>query len=335
MPSRPDFGSQMPAGSNKTMGAEQVQSSRADARSSRRPGRGLSGRHREWIAGYLFLAPDFVGLTAFVGLPMLLALAIGLFDVNGFGVFTFVGFANYRRMIADPLFWQCMRVTSGYVVMLVPALYVSGLGLALLVQRSDRVNAVIRAMFFAPQMVSVVVIAVIWQFFSGDKIGMAARLFSLLGLHNVSILGNPHLALFTVVFVSVWFLMGFYMLIFLGGLQDIPKEYYEAARIDGASPVQSFWHITLPMLRPTSFFVLLVSLVAAVAGSQAFDLVYVMTKGGPANSTQMMIIYIYQQAFQYSAFGYAAAMASILVILLLVLTGVLFLLTRGGRFHYE
>jgi multiple sugar transport system permease protein len=129
--------------------------------------------------------------------------------------------------------------------------------------------------------------------------------------------------------------MGFYMLIFLGGLQDIPAQYYEAARIDGATARQSFWHITLPLLRPTSFFVLLVSLVAAVAGSQAFDLVYVMTKGGPANSTQMMIIYIYQQAFQYSAFGYAAAMASILVVLLLALTGVLFLMTRGGRFDYE
>jgi multiple sugar transport system permease protein len=125
------------------------------------------------------------------------------------------------------------------------------------------------------------------------------------------------------------------MLIFLGGLQDIPKEYYEAARIDGATPVQSFWNITFPMLRPTSFFVLLVSIVAAVAGSQAFDLIYVMTKGGPANSTQVIIVYIYQQAFQYSAFGYAAAMASILVVILLVLTGILFLLTRGGRFQND
>jgi hypothetical protein len=119
------------------------------------------------------------------------------------------------------------------------------------------------------------------------------------------------------------------------GLQDIPKEYYEAAEIDGATPVQSFWNITFPLLQPTSFFVLLVSIVAAVAGSQAFDLIYVMTKGGPANSTQVIIVYIYQQAFQYSAFGYAAAMASILVVILLGLTGILFLLTRGGRFQHD
>jgi len=129
--------------------------------------------------------------------------------------------------------------------------------------------------------------------------------------------------------------MGFYMLIFIGGLQDIPREYYEAAEIDGAGRVQSFWHITLPLLRPTSFFVLLISLVASVAGSQAFDLIYVMTKGGPANSTSVLIFYIYQQAFQYSSFGYAGAMASIVVVILMLATAMLFLLTRGGRFNYE
>ncbi len=297
--------------------------------------RGLSGKHREWLAAYLFLAPDVLGLLVFVGLPMVLALVIGFFDVNGFGAFSFVGFDNYQRMAADPLFWQCLRVTALYVVLLVPALYISGLGLALLVQRTNRFNTVMRSMFFAPQMVSLVVIAVIWQLMSADKVGVIARTFSFFGLGGVSILGNPAFALYTVVVISVWFLMGFYMLIFLGGLQDIPKEYYEAAKIDGATPVQSFWNITFPMLRPTSFFVLLVSIVAAVAGSQAFDLIYVMTKGGPANSTQVIIVYIYQQAFQYSAFGYAAAMASILVVILLGLTGILFLLTRGGRFQHD
>lgn len=297
--------------------------------------RGLSARHREWLAAYLFLAPDVLGLLVFVGLPMVLALVIGFFDVNGFGAFSFVGFDNYRRMAADPLFWQCLRVTSLYVVLLVPALYICGLGLALLVQRTNRFNTVMRSMFFAPQMVSLVVIAVIWQLMSADKVGVIARTFSFFGLGGVSILGDPAFALYTVVVISVWFLMGFYMLIFLGGLQDIPKEYYEAATIDGATPVQSFWNITFPMLRPTSFFVLLVSIVAAVAGSQAFDLIYVMTKGGPANATQVIIVYIYQQAFQYSAFGYAAAMASILVVILLGLTGILFLLTRGGRFQHD
>jgi len=297
--------------------------------------RALSARHREWIAGYLFVSPDLIGLFAFVGLPMLLALFMGFFDVNGFGAINFVGIANYRRMAVDPRFWQSLRVTAVYVALLVPALFVTGLGLALLIQRASRFNSVMRAMFFAPQMVSLVVVAVVWQLMSSDKTGVVARAFAAVGISGVSILGDPTIALYTVVVVSVWFLMGFYMLIFLGGLQDIPREYYEAARMDGATASQCFWRVTFPLLRPTSFFVLLVSLVAAVTGTQAFDLIYVMTKGGPANSTEVLIVYIYQQAFQYGAFGYAGAMASVLVVILLLLTGVFFVLTRGGRFEYD
>jgi multiple sugar transport system permease protein len=296
---------------------------------------GLSMQQREALAGYLFIAPDFLGLLLFIGAPMILALTMGFFSVDGFGAFTFVGLDNYRKMLIDPTFWQCLKVTALYVVLIVPALYVTGLGLALLVQRTNRFNTVMRAMFFAPQMVSLVVIAVVWQLMSADKQGILARAFAAIGVNNLSLLGSPNLALYTIVFITVWFLMGFYMMIFLGGLQDIPREYYEAAEIDGASKVHRFWYITLPLLRPTSFFILLTSLVAAVAGSQAFDLIYVMTKGGPANATQVMVVYIYQQAFQFSAFGYAAAMASILVVILLLVTGVLFMLTRGGRFSYE
>ena len=129
--------------------------------------------------------------------------------------------------------------------------------------------------------------------------------------------------------------MGFYMLIFLGGLRDIPKEYYEAARIDGANALQSFLKITMPLLRPTSFFVLLVSTVTAVCGSQTFDLIYVMTRGGPANTTSLAIFYIYQQAFLFNEYGYAAAMASVFVVLLMGLTVLMFMLTRGGRFTYD
>jgi multiple sugar transport system permease protein len=298
-------------------------------------GHGLSARHREWIAGYLFVLPDALGLLVFVGGPMVLALSLGFFEVSGFGGYRFVGLANYRRMLADPLFLQSLRVTLTYVVMLVPSLYVAGLGLALLVQRGGRVSGFFRSLFFMPQTVSLVVVAIVWQVLLVDKIGVANRFASLFGAGSISWLGDPHWTLFALVVVSVWFLMGFYMLIFLGGLQDIPNEYYEAARIDGASPATSFWQITLPLLKPTSFFVLLVSTVTAVCGSQTFDLVYVMTKGGPANSTSLAVFYIYQQAFLFGEYGYAAAMASFLVLILLALTVLLFLLTRGGRFSYE
>jgi multiple sugar transport system permease protein len=297
--------------------------------------RTASHRRRDWLAGYLFVLPDALGLFTFVGLPMLLALAMGFFEVDGFGGYRFVGFANVHRMWLDPLFWQGAKVTLTYALMLVPALYVSGLGLALLVQRGGRFEAVMRSLFFAPQMVSLVVVAMVWQILLLDKVGLGARALGLVGIAAPSFLGDPNWALLTLVLVSVWFLMGFYMLIFLGGLQDIPRDYYEAAMLDGASAWKAFWFITLPLLKPTSFFVLLVSTVMAAAGGQVFDLIWVMTKGGPANSTSALIVYIYKQAFQFNAFGYASAMASLLVVMLMLVTLVLFLLTRGGRFQYD
>nr|WP_321984967.1 sugar ABC transporter permease [uncultured Lichenicoccus sp.] len=301
--------------------------------SSSRRGSGLTLRRRERIAGVLFVLPDLLGLALFAFLPMLLALGIGFFTVDGFDSYRFIGMANYRRMVHDQLFLQSQRVTPEYVAALAPSLYLSGLGLALLVQRQSRLSGLLRTMFFMPQMVSLVVVAIIWQVLLVDKLGIVSQGLSLFSVANLSLLGDPRFALASLVVISVWFLMGFYMLIFLGGLQDIPREYYEAARMDGATPVKSLFYITLPLLKPTSFFVLLVSAVAAVAGSQAFDLVYVTTKGGPANSTSFAIYYIYQEAFQYSEFGYASAMATTLVVMLMAMTLLLFALTHGGRFE--
>jgi multiple sugar transport system permease protein len=312
----------------------------ANARTGRRlrptPRRArLSQTKREWVAAYLFLLPDVLGLAVFLGLPMVLALGLGFFNVSGFGAYTFVGLANYQRMFADPLFLGSLETTAKYVAVLVPGLYVSGLGLALLVRRPLPFIGLFRGMLFLPNVVSLVVVGLIWQFLLVDRIGVVNVLLSRIGLGGRSWLGNPDLALGSLLAVTIWFLMGFYMLIFLAGLQEIPRELYDAARIDGAGALRTFRDITLPLLKPTSFFVLLVSLVAAVAGPQGFDLVYVMTSGGPANSTNLTTYYIFQQAFQYSNFGYSAAMASFLVLVLLLLSGLLFALTRGGRFDFD
>jgi multiple sugar transport system permease protein len=303
-------------------------------RAAVRPSR-LSQTKREWVAAYLFLLPDLLGLLLFIGIPMVLSLSLGFFNVSGFGTYTFSGLANYQKMVADPLFLGSLQVTAKYVIVLVPGLYISGLGLALLVKRPVPLLGLFRAMLFLPNVISLVVVALIWKFLLVDRIGVVNVLFSKVGLGGRSWLGDPDLTLWALLGVTIWFLMGFYMLIFLAGLQEIPREYYDAARIDGAGAWRSFWDITLPLLKPTSFFVLLVSLVAAVTGPQGFDLVYVMTSGGPANSTNLTTYYIFDQAFRYSNFGYAAAMASFLVLALLVLTGILFALTRGGRFDFD
>jgi multiple sugar transport system permease protein len=295
----------------------------------------LTSKQKETLAACLFILPDALGLFVFVAIPMLLSLSLGFFEVNGFGDYWFVAFSNYRRMFADPLFLKSLRVTMTYVVVLVPALYASGLGLALLVRLRLPLVGILRSMFFMPHVVSLVVVALVWQVMLIDKIGFINRVLQLFGIPGQSWLGDPNLALGSILCVTVWFFMGYYMVVFLAGLQEIPKEYYDAAKIDGAGAWAMFTNITLPLLRPTSFFVLLVSTVLAIAGPQAFDLIYVMTKGGPANSTSLAIYYIYEQAFQFNNYGYAAAMASFLVLILLLLTGALFIVTKGGRFHFD
>ncbi len=302
--------------------------------------RRLSRKHREWLAAYLFLLPDALGLLVFLGVPMALALSLGFFEVDGFGTYEFIGLRNYRDMFDDPLFRGSLEVTAKYVVVLVPGLYVTGLVLALLVKQALPLIAVFRGMLFLPNVISLVVIGLVWQFMLVDRIGVVNKTIGRLQLDRIGIerrswLGEPGLALGALLVISIWFLMGYYMLIFLAGLQEIPREYYEAARIDGARPWHTFKDITLPLLKPTSFFILLTSTVTAVAGGQGFDLVFVMTQGGPANSTNLIIFYIYQQAFQFSHYGYAAAMASFLVVVLVGLTGILFALTKGGRFEFD
>lgn len=264
---------------------------------------------------------------------MALSLSLGFFSVDGFGGYKFIGLANYNRMFHDPLFLESIEVTVVYVVCLVPGLYVTGLGLAMLVRQRIPWIGVWRSLFFMPYVVSLVVIALIWKVLLIDKIGFINQMLELVGFQGRSWLGDPKLALGAVLAVTIWFLMGYYMIIFLSGLQEIPREYYEAAKIDGANPWAMFTNITLPLLRPTSFFVILVSTVAAVSGSSAFDLIYVMTNGGPANSTSLAVFYIYEQAFKFNNYGYAAAMASSVVVILLAITVALFALTRGGRFH--
>jgi multiple sugar transport system permease protein len=299
---------------------------------ARRP---LTRRRREQVAAWLFVAPDVLGLLVFVVTPMALAFALGMFDVSGFGAYTFVGLDNYARMLEDPLFLDSLRVTGLYVIGFVTGVFVVSLGLALLVKQKMPGLGVFRSMFFLPHVVSLVVIALVWQFLLLDGRGLVNKALRSVGLPSASWLGDPGLALGTVVVVSIWFFMGYYMIIFLAALQDIPRDYYDAARIDGASSVQAFRHVTWPLLKPTSFFVLLISVITGVAGLQAFDLIYVMTSGGPANSTSLAIFYIYEQAFQFNDYGYASAMASALVALLVVLTGTIFALTRGGRFDFD
>ncbi|RFA13135.1 sugar ABC transporter permease [Subtercola boreus] len=292
-------------------------------------------RRREARAAFLFLLPDGIGLTVFVGIPILLAIGVSLFSVSGFGDYVYVGLKNFQRMGSDTLLWQSVGVTLTMLIVFVPVTFVVALALAMLVKDRFPGVGVVRAIFFLPNVLSLVVIGVLWQFMLVDKQGVLTNLGGIFGLQDVSWLGTPSLALGTLIVISIWFTMGYQMFLFLGGLTDIPNEYMEAAKIDGASAWQRFTKITWPLLAPTSFFVLVVSIVAAVTGVQAFDLVYILTKGGPANATTTVVFYIYQQAFTFGDYGYAAAITTLLVAFLVIVTGAMLLVTRGGRFNAD
>ncbi|MGW1805252.1 carbohydrate ABC transporter permease [Streptomyces sp. NPDC002078] len=290
----------------------------------------LSRKHREWLAAGLFLAPDVLGLLVFVAIPMVLSIALSFFQVSGFGSYKWIGLGNYQRMMHDPLFWDSMKITGEYVVILVPVLFCVSLGLGLLVKQKLPGVGVYRTALFLPYVISLVVVGVLWKFLLDEQTGVVNRAMRAAGFGGESWLGSPGLALGCVIAVMVWVMMGYYMIIFLAGLQEIPREFYEAAKLDGAGPWTTFRTITWPLLRPTSFFVLLMSTVAAITGG--LDLIFVLTNGGPANGTSLAIFYIYQQAFGFGEFGYAAAMGSFLVLIMVVISAVIFKLTRGGRF---
>lgn len=296
---------------------------------------GAPGTRGDRFAAGVLLAPNVLGFGVFLGIPILASLVLSLFRVDGFGSYEFIGLANYGRMLSDPLFGQSLLVTAVYVLVMVPGVFVVSLGLALLIRRPLPFQGLLRAAFFLPHVVSLVVIGLVWRYLLVDKVGLVNQVLAPLGLDGISWLGDSTYALPTILVVSIWFYMGYYMIIFLAGLNDIPSEYYEAARVDGASAIGTFRHITWPLLKPTSFFVLVVSTVAAVSGSQAFDLIFVMTQGGPANATSLGMFYIYQQAFQFNNYGYAAAMAATVVLFLVIVTGAMFTVTKAGRFDHE
>jgi len=297
----------------------------------RRERRGRVAR-REARAGYLFVAPDVLGLLVFLGVPMVLAVAFGFYEISGFGQYTWVGIENYRALLEDDLLLQSAKVSLIYAAVFVPLVFAAGLGLALLIRDAFPGLGLVRAAVFLPNVLSLVVVGLIWQFMLVDERGIANVFLESLGLSGRSWLGDPDLALATLIGVSIWVFAGYYMLIFLAGLKDIPQEYYDAARIDGASRLHLFRYITWPLLKRTSFFVLLTGTIAAITGPQAFDLVSVMTEGGPANATSTVIFYIFQQATQFNAYGYASAIASVVMLVLIVVTALLFAVTRGAKF---
>lgn len=283
-------------------------------------------RRQRYATAAAFLLPAAVGIVLFSILPIAQALRNSVFDYSLLNPDqkVAVGLENYDRALTDPVFRVALKNTLLYTVLLVTFQTVMALILALLLKQRLRGLAFFRSAFFVPVVTSLVVISTVWKLLYNSQ-GFINAFLRTVGLPAQPFLSSEGQALLSLVAMGVWKDVGFYMLIFLAGVQSIPADLYESASIDGASPWEAFVRITLPLLRRPTVFVLVVGTIAAF---KVFTPVYLMTDGGPAESTMVIVFYIFRTAFRYFQMGYASAMSVILLGIVLVLTLVQFRLLR-------
>jgi len=284
-------------------------------------------------AAWAFLAPALLLLALSVLIPAAMALAMSFFR-TGLDLaepLTFAGWANYRRLLADPMVWKVTATTFLYLVGVVPPIVAGSLALAVLVNRQLPAIAWFRAAFYTPVLVSLVVAAIAFRWLYAENGLLNGWLTTLLGSHGfqpIGFLTHPALALPAVMLVTLWKGLGYYMVIFLGGLQGIPAELYEAAALDGSTGLRRHLDITLPLLRP---YITLVAVISAIGATKVFEEVYLMTQGGPADSTRTLVYYVVDQAFAELEISYACTvgLALFLIVLLLSLLRFLFAGEQG------
>jgi multiple sugar transport system permease protein len=270
-----------------------------------------------WAAFFLF--PSLAGLLIFMIIPMISSLALTFYEWDPLipTRFHFLGLQNYTTLIKDENFWAALRHTLFYIAGYIPLVMVSGLAIAVLMNQKLVGRTFFRGAFFMPVISAWVAVALMWTWIFNPKFGIVNYFLGLLGITGPAWLFDPNWAMPAIILTSVWKDIGFVMILFLTGLQNIPREYYEAASIDGASPWSQFLKITLPLLSPTAFFALIISLINSF---QVFDQVWVMTQGGPAGSTSVLVEQIVNNAFRYGRMGYAATMSWVLFLIVFLVT---------------
>ena len=285
---------------------------------------------REAIEGYLFILPWILGFLIFRLGPMLYSLFLSFTDYAARGAPQFIGLDNYTYMFTkDPRFLDSLRSTLAFVVGYLPLNLALGLAIALLMNQRVRGILVFRSIYYLPAVTSGVAVAILWQFVFHKQWGILNAMLALFGIQPIGWLVDPNWVMAAFVIMSVWGVGGS-MIIYLAGLQSIPTELYESAMIDGANGIKKFWHITLPMLTPTIFFVLITGLIGAF---QIFESAYIMTGGGPNYATYFFGLNIYFTAFQSLRFAYASTLAWMLFAIIAALTIVVFTTSRRWVFY--
>ncbi|HKP08752.1 MAG TPA: sugar ABC transporter permease [Microbacterium sp.] len=280
-------------------------------------------RLRNTLIGWSFILPNFIGFGLLTLVPIVVLFYMSFTNWNVFGTANWVGLANFQRLMGDGSFQIAVFNTLYYSVLHIPLTIVVALGLALLLNNKLRGVAFFRTAAFFPYITSIVAIAVVWNLLFSPEYGPVNEFLRFIGIQNPpGWLTSPEWAMPAVVIVSTWRDMGYYMILFLAGLQTVPRELHEAARMDGANVWQRFVNVTLPCLRPTMFFV---TVMLTINSFKIFDLILVMTDGGPGQSTLVMSQFIYRKGFEESQFGYASAAAVVLFFMCIIVTILQFL----------
>jgi multiple sugar transport system permease protein len=282
-------------------------------------------------AAWFFLAPALTLIGVFFFLPVAASLLLSVTDFDLYGIADpgntrFVGFDNYARLLKTPDFWAALKNTFYFALVGGPLTIAVSLGAALLLSsKLVRFKSVFRTIYFTPFVTTLVAVAIVWKYLYHTRYGLFNYALGTVGIGPVDWLGNPHWAMPAIILMAVWKGFGYNMLIFIAGLQAIPEDLYDAAEIDGASAVRRFFSITLPMLAPTLVFV---SVITMIGYFQLFAEPYVMTQGGPLRSTTSVVLLMYEEGFRWWRMGYAAAIAFVLFIVILLATLVQFRLQK-------
>lgn len=273
----------------------------------------------QWVWGYLFIAPLLIGLIVFYIFPFIQSFFYSFTDINTFNQAKFVGLDNYKKMLQDPLLWGAALNTLKYVVITVPISMVLSLIVAALLNTGIRGKSIYRTLYFLPTVTMAAAIAMVWKWIFNGSYGILNQLLAFFGIAGKNWLSEPDTAFYMVMVVGIWGTVGYNMIILLAGMQGISRSYYEAASIDGARSFTQFFKITLPMLTPTIFFVLITGIIGAF---QVFDSIYMMIgKGSLAyESTQTLVMLFYRNAFDYSYKGYACAIAMFIFLIIMAVT---------------
>ncbi|MGB8700702.1 MAG: sugar ABC transporter permease [Thermosynechococcaceae cyanobacterium] len=267
------------------------------------------------LTPYLFLAPALAVLTLTVFWPALQAfyLSFTRFEYDLTQTPDWVGFANFQKLGRDPVFWKTLGNTLLYLLCVVPILVIFPLGLAILVNQNLKGIRWFRTAYYTPVVISMVVAGIAWKWLYASN-GLLNQGLQWLGWsEGIPWLTSPNLSLFSVMAVTVWKGLGYYMVIYLAGLQGIPADLYEAAAIDGSDGIQKHWDITVPLMRPYLF---LVAVISSISATKVFEEIFIMTKGEPLNSSKTIVYYLYQRAFQDLEMGYACAIGLVLFLII-------------------